>query len=599
MPRSKKFFKKRSSCRLFQDENPEQEKNEQATSVESAVPQEVGLEVSPATETESSSCTSASRKKLENSFEKEDEFEDASVEDAGIELMDLGIFSQALRAFAKCSECDEGDCVTVKSVGRKGLATKMNLYCEACSSSLVFYSSKKRTVSLSPDTTGERYDVNVRFVYALRSIGKGQTAGNTLCAIMNLPPPVTKFNLYNKFLAEAAEIVSVESMKAAVKEAIEENEGETNISAAFDGSWQRRGHNSKNGVMTATSVDTGKVLDVAVLTKHCRCSEKLEDLHEVKCEANFKGASGGMEVTGACQIFERSEATRGVRYTEYLGDGDSKAFKSVVEKQPYGAGVTVKKLECLGHVQKRMGSRLRRLKTAQKGVKLADGRSLGGKNRLTDGVVDLLQKYYGLAIRRNVDDIKKMKKAIWATFFHKLSTDSEPQHGLCEEGEDSWCGYVKAKVLGTTYEHKNSLPKAVMEAIKPIYRDLTNDSLLQKCLHGGTQNANESFNSVVWTRVPKTVFVSKTTFDFGVHDAIISFNNGNIGRCRVVKQLGMVAGHHMVRAMRSADAERMRSADKAVSDFERAARQKRRNTKRRLDEAENDEDDPAYGAGIA
>jgi hypothetical protein len=100
--------------------------------------------------------------------------------------------------------------------------------------------------------------------------------------------------------------------------------------------------------------------------------------------------------------------------------------------------------------------------------------------------------------------------------------------------------------------------------------------------HGGTQNANESFENVIWTRLPNTAFVSRTAFEFGVHDAVLSFNNGNAGRCRVVTQLGMTPGHQMIRAMRAADAERVCGADKSMTDFERQQRQKRRACKNRF-----------------
>ncbi|GFU77172.1 uncharacterized protein TNCV_4860051 [Trichonephila clavipes] len=61
--------------------------------------------------------------------------------------------------------------------------------------------------------------------------------------------------------------------------------------------------------------------------------------------------------------FERSEANRSLRYTSYYGDGDSKAFNNV--KDIYGYDSVVK-YECIGHVRKRVGSRLRKLKNQQK-----------------------------------------------------------------------------------------------------------------------------------------------------------------------------------------------------------------------------------------
>lgn len=78
-------------------------------------------------------------------------------------------------------------------------------------------------------------------------------------------------------------------------------------------------------------------------------------LHILRC-------SGGMEVQGAVEILSRSENAYNVRYTQYLGDGDSKGFSAVQEIQPYGPDCVLQKLECIGHIKKRMGTRLRKLK---------------------------------------------------------------------------------------------------------------------------------------------------------------------------------------------------------------------------------------------
>ena len=57
-------------------------------------------------------------------------------------------------------------------------------------------------------------------------------------------------------------------------------------------------------------------------------------------------------------IFQRSIKNYGIRYVEFLGNGDSKAHKLLLQEAVYG-NVEVQKLECVGHVQKRLGSCLR------------------------------------------------------------------------------------------------------------------------------------------------------------------------------------------------------------------------------------------------
>ncbi|GFS51586.1 uncharacterized protein NPIL_385901 [Nephila pilipes] len=154
----------------------------------------------------------------------------------------------------------------------------------------------------------------------MRCIGKGAESAVMFCGIMNLPPPPTKFN---NILLQAARKTCEESMAEAVHEAVEENDGGRDIAVAVDDSWQKRGFSSKNGVVTVTSVDTGKIIDVEILSKHCICPNKIKHLQN--CKRNFVGYSGKMEVTGALSIFRRSESKYNVRYTRYLGDGDSKA----------------------------------------------------------------------------------------------------------------------------------------------------------------------------------------------------------------------------------------------------------------------------------
>lgn len=71
------------------------------------------------------------------------------------------------------------------------------------------------------------------------------------------------------------------------------------------------------------------------------------------CNANFSGSSGAMEV----YLCARSEDSLRVKYTKYLGDGDSKGFEAALASNPYGDLVNMEKLECVGHGQKRLGTR--------------------------------------------------------------------------------------------------------------------------------------------------------------------------------------------------------------------------------------------------
>jgi hypothetical protein len=63
-----------------------------------------------------------------------------------------------------------------------------------------------------------------------------------------------------------------------------------------------------------------------------------------------------------------------------------------------------------------------------------------------------------------------------------------------------------------------------MDAVKPVFRDLAGVDSVKKYFHWKTHNADESLNSVIWTRLPKTVFVRLDTLKFGVYGAVF-FND--------------------------------------------------------------------------
>lgn len=192
---------------------------------------------------------------------------------------------------------------------------------------------------------------------------------------------------------------------------------------------------------------------------------------------------------------------------------------------------------------------------------------LGGKGRLTNAIMDRLQNYYGIAIRRNVGDINQMKKATHAALFHVASSSNNNYHTHCPPGKDSWCQYQVSKV-DNTVNHKPGpgLPLDVIKHIKPIFQELSDDDLLRKCLHGQTQNRNESFNAMIWRRVPKDTYVGFNQFEAGVCDAISHFNVGNIATISTFKELGMEPGAYTVAGCSGGNVERVRNARRLSTD---------------------------------
>ena len=85
----------------------------------------------------------------------------------------------------------------------------------------------------------------------------------------------------------------------------------------------------------------------------------------------------------------------------------------------------------------------------------------------------------------------------------------------------------------------HGLPEHVLEAIKPVFEVLSAESLLHKCLHGGTQNSNELFHSMIWMRCPKSILAGRTRLEIGVYDVVILVYNEGQARMPIFKTLGL------------------------------------------------------------
>ena len=79
------------------------------------------------------------------------------------------------------------------------------------------------------------------------------------------------------------------------------------------------------------------------------------------CEVNFTGSAGAMEPTGILLMFSRSLSFN-IRYKHLICDGDAKTHSLLLEESPYGEEHTIQKVDCVVHVQKRIGTALRDLK---------------------------------------------------------------------------------------------------------------------------------------------------------------------------------------------------------------------------------------------
>ena len=124
--------------------------------------------------------------------------------------------------------------------------------------------------------------------------------------------------------------------------------------------------------------------------------------HKEECECN---GMVWMEIADVKAIWLRSVKDLKLRYTTFIGDGDGRTFAFLLNLKTTGEDVEIIKHECVGHVLKRMGTALRKLK--QSGIEDKNGQLVKFKGRPTDNVITALN-YYGGA-----SEITKMTLLGW------------------------------------------------------------------------------------------------------------------------------------------------------------------------------------------
>ena len=526
----------------------------------------------------------------------------------GQRVFELSGLQYALQQGVCCNRCGTGSISLKEDLSKQqGLFTAPYLCCDDCSN-----------ITYIPFTTvGSRkiLTINRQSVFAARCIGGTYSSLAMFCAMFGLPSPIARrtYTTYVKEITRGSVEVAETSLKQA-REEVREISGATSdddivdIVISCDGTWQKRGFSSLFGVVFIIAHLTGKVIDYHVMSKHCSACQHWEtrDKHsdeykrwkeDHECDINFSGSSPAMEPHGTLQLFMRSLQHR-MRYKNLISDGDSKSYVLLQREEPYGPDHPVIKLDCVGHVQKRMGTALRNLKTKYRGQKLDDGKTIGGVGRLTDDLINSLQNYYGTAIRCNRGNLQGMVRAVQASLLHCNSTDENLRHHLCPEGTNSWCKWQKAKAQGKVYQHKRKpIPECIVLLIKPIYARLGDPALLQKCLHGFTQNANESLHSTLWKFCPKVLFMGKNNVEMACALATISFNDGSASLVRVSDQLQLKTTPHCKKYLRRKDRLRVKKSITSSSAHGKQARRAARRRRKGFEGKKKDSEGVMYSAG--
>ena len=522
----------------------------------------------------------ASERKLTLS-ERADPPPSSTEDDDQLVLTDLTILTEMLQVVA-CPHCKQHR-LSMHAGRVMGYAVEMALTCDSCGRELDRrFSSRK--MATDPNITRQPFHVNRRTVLAAKEGGFCQTGLGCLGWLPSwifvvafitrrlLPSPpgssasCTASRPIHWLSLAAPYIVYMPRCMDRV--------GPRHLDVSYDGTW-KRGFQSPFGV--------GFVIDYAVLSKYCvECEqvgkqlseEELEmwkQLHVDQCAINH---TGSMETEAAKLMWAWSVELMDAKYPSLLGDGDAALLSALNTLQPYGADVTIMKQECINHISKRM---YRGLAAALKAP--AVGGSLGGKCKLTQVRMKKMSAYYRNAIVKHAPDVAAICMAIWAIYYHSVSTMDEPRHEHCDV---DWCWWMQAMAAGVDPEqywqemrHDRPLPLPAAERPMPVFEWLSHPELLERCSLLGTSNANESLHSVVWRRALKTVFTTRSTVEIAVALGVVQFNVG--GRVRVDAANSVVPGSSsdlLAVTMLKMDHRRLRQAVVSAQETSKTSRKR-------------------------
>lgn len=203
--------------------------------------------------------------------------------------------------------------------------------------------------------------------------------------------------------------------------------------------------------------------------------------------------------------------------------------------------------------------------------------------------------YYGLAIQNNPESVEDMKNAIWAIYYHAISTDDQPQHHYCKE---EWCKYLKSQNSNTDFKHKPALNPEILEYVQPVFESLTETDLLKRCLGGNTQNSNESFNNTIWSLAPKQHFSGKNVIELATAIATCIFNEGHRTLLKIMEIMGVQIGSQSFTYTTKRDSERIILMEKRTSKTSKEARIERKKARQEQEDAYEAMYGMLYGPGI-
>ena len=206
-----------------------------------------------------------------------------------LNFLDAELLQDTLKESAICRDCKTSELELLEEKetrsrqGQVWVLRCKRVDCKPHKHPMCFHTSPKNS---------RFYDVNCTMVLAFRAIGRGYSAAQKFCSIVNLLNPVGKkpWFQHTKAILKVAETMLEEELCDAASEVkkilrdvgdIEDcsddalKEKVVDAGASFDGSWSSRGWTARDGLVAAISVESCKVVDVVYLSSACNQCTKM------------------------------------------------------------------------------------------------------------------------------------------------------------------------------------------------------------------------------------------------------------------------------------------------------------------------------------
>ena len=136
-----------------------------------------------------------------------------------------------------------------------------------------------------------------------------------------------------------------------------------------------------------------------------------------------------------------------------------------------------------------------------------------------------------------------------------------------------------------------------MHLLKPIYARLGSPLLLQKCLEGYTQNANEALHSTAWKLCPKELFLGKESVDIACAIAVAKFNDGACTLLSLSQRCELTSSHFSRHLFRKRDRLRVLKSKYKTSEHGKAIRKRARKRRKGFEDRDKEREGPMYVPG--